>query len=194
MRGGWMGPVLTDDQYRAKLKSRCIVTDKGCWEWQGSRKPPPRHYGMTSYHGKPWMTHRLTYFLTKGEIPKGMLVMHSCDNPPCCNPDHLSLGTHLHNMSDCRAKGRYYYANLTHCKRGHEFNEANTYIIQTPGEAFGLRACKVCRTARRRIRSGWPEHLAFSDIKVPRGYTMDFETGKPVRWNKKHAETVCEIR
>lgn len=142
-----------DAEYLARMNARCIVTEKGCWEWQGYRHKPPRNYGDMGYRGENWATHRLAYHLNKGPIPKGMVVMHSCDNPPCCNPDHLSLGTHLQNMADCRAKGRYYYANLTHCKRGHEFNEENTYIIKTPGIRFGLRACKICMRERGRLTS-----------------------------------------
>jgi hypothetical protein len=127
-----------------RIKANCKVMPNGCWEWQKFRHPKPRHYGGTGWNGKSWHTHRLTYVLVKGHIPAGMVVMHSCDNPPCCNPDHLSLGTHLQNMADCRARGRYYYANLTHCKHGHEFNEENTYYIKTPGPSFGLRKCKAC--------------------------------------------------
>jgi hypothetical protein len=66
-------------------------------------------------------------------------------------------------MTDCRAKDRYYYANLTHCKRGHPFDAENTYIIPTAGsEQFGLRHCKMCQLARSRIKRGWPEDLAYS--------------------------------
>lgn len=185
MRGGWMGPVLTDDQYRAKLKDSCVITEKGCWEWKLFRKPVPRHYGMTSYRGKAWLAHRLTYRLTKGEIPKGMVVMHSCDNPPCCNPDHLGLGTHKDNMADCRAKGRYPSANKTHCKRGHEFNEENTYIIKTPGEAFGLRACKVCmRERHKRMRELDPE----AGKRRARAY----RARKKALRNASTGSTVCE--
>lgn len=171
----------TDDDYKAYLKGRCIVSDSGCWLFQGFCHKPPRNYGNISHRGKKWATHRLTYFLYKGSIPKGMVVMHSCDTPPCCNPDHLELGTHLQNMADCRAKNRYHYANLTHCKRGHEFNEKNTYIIKTPGEAFGLRGCKVCMLGHTRIRAGWPEEWAYrEDVKVPKGYRLVFETGEMI--------------
>ncbi len=144
------GADWTDADYLEDLKSKCKVMPSGCWEWQGFRHKPPRHYGDTSYRGKKMASHRMAYIVSKGPIPKGMLVMHTCDNPPCCNPDHLKLGTHLENMADCRAKNRYYYANLTHCKRGHEFNEENTYYIKTPGPSFGLRACRVCQRERQR--------------------------------------------
>lgn len=148
----WMPPHEYDRLILERMKRTTIQTESGCWEWQGFRHKPPRHYGSTSYRGKNVRAHRLMYKLIKGQIPAGMVVMHSCDNPPCINPDHLKLGTHLENMAECRAKGRYYYANLTHCKRGHEFNDENTYYIKTPGKWFGLRACKACQKLLQRER------------------------------------------
>jgi hypothetical protein len=50
--------------------------------------------------------HRYAYEITKGPIPPGMLVMHSCDNPRCVNPNHLSLGTPKDNTQDMLRKGR----------------------------------------------------------------------------------------
>ena len=50
--------------------------------------------------------HRVAWSLVNGPIPKGMRVLHRCDNPPCCNPDHLFLGTDLDNIRDMWAKGR----------------------------------------------------------------------------------------
>src|SRR5258708_37957730 len=79
--------------------------DDQCWEWQGggySTSP----YGHAQYNNKDWGAHRLAYFLTFGEIPQGMFVCHKCDNPPCCNPSHLFLGTALDNSQDCISKGR----------------------------------------------------------------------------------------
>lgn len=51
-------------------------------------------------------THRIAWELSRGPIPEKMLVLHSCDNPPCCRPDHLFLGTNADNTHDAIAKGR----------------------------------------------------------------------------------------
>lgn len=52
-------------------------------------------------------THRAAWIVTHGPIPDGLQVLHRCDNPPCCNPAHLFLGTQLDNVSDMNAKRRH---------------------------------------------------------------------------------------
>lgn len=68
-----------------------------CWEWQGC--PDDNGYGLASYKGKLSRAHIIAWFLTTGKYPQKFLL-HSCDNPPCVNPNHLREGTHNDNMQD----------------------------------------------------------------------------------------------
>lgn len=80
-----------------------------CWEWTASRLPQGYGCFAISAEGsrKTWRAHRVAYILSTGQpIPDGMCVCHSCDNPPCCNPAHLWLGTTGENTRDMASKGR----------------------------------------------------------------------------------------
>lgn len=89
-----------------KEKSEIFYAGTRCWEWTAFRAILRGGYGQFSVRGKKYATHRLSYELTHGEIPNGLFVCHHCDNPPCCNPEHLFLGTNQDNVRDMWAKGR----------------------------------------------------------------------------------------
>ena len=91
---------------RLRIKSK--RTHNGCVEWQGSRYKSrgKLSYGQMWYEGKNTKAHRVAWIENKGPIPKGLNVLHSCDNRICVNPDHLFLGTHTDNMRDMIKKGR----------------------------------------------------------------------------------------
>jgi hypothetical protein len=74
-----------------------------CWEWRGSKR---NGYGCITVDGKTQAAHRVVYELLVEPIPEGMFVCHKCDNPPCCNPAHLFLGTAKDNCHDMIDKGR----------------------------------------------------------------------------------------
>lgn len=87
------------------IEKRTEVTSTGCWEWTGT----PRNrwgYGDAHLGTRRLLAHRLAYEAFVGAIPEDLLVLHHCDNPPCCNPEHLFLGTHEMNMADRDRKGR----------------------------------------------------------------------------------------
>lgn len=85
-------------------------------EWQGHRH---RNYGQIGGENRQLKyTHRVAWELTYGPIPDGMLVCHSCDNPPCCNPRHLFLGEPIDNTIDMISKGRGAWQNGVPWRRG----------------------------------------------------------------------------
>lgn len=75
-----------------------------CWEW--TRACCDKGYGRVRTGKANRRAHRAVWTLLNGPIPHGVCVLHRCDNPPCCNPDHLWLGTHDDNVADKVAKGR----------------------------------------------------------------------------------------
>ena len=79
----------------------------GCWEWQGGRLKGG--YGQLRLPDGHVLAHVFSWRLHKGPVPKGLLVCHKCDNPPCVNPEDLFLGTHQDNADDRTAKGRSVY-------------------------------------------------------------------------------------
>jgi hypothetical protein len=97
-----------DDLFWLEFNSHMSGTDNddSCWEWQRSRRTHGFPYGMCMRKGKLSATHRLSWELNYGPIPDGLWVLHKCDNPPCCNPKHLFLGTRMDNVADCIRKGR----------------------------------------------------------------------------------------
>ena len=87
------------------LLSKTITTESGCMEWQGAINLL-NGYGMATVFGKSETIHRHIYRLSKGEIPKGLFVLHKCDNKICINPEHLFLGTNQDNIDDMIQKDR----------------------------------------------------------------------------------------
>jgi hypothetical protein len=90
-----------------RLRRRLTETPGGCWVFSGANKGGSHRYGQLKVAGRMVMTHRIAYELWVGPIPSGFLICHSCDNPPCCNPEHLFLGRQDDNMADMAAKGRH---------------------------------------------------------------------------------------
>ena len=74
-----------------------------CWPWTASTS---RGYGQIGSCRTMLKAHRVSYELHNDPVPDGLDVLHSCDNPPCCNPTHLFLGTHQDNMDDKVEKRR----------------------------------------------------------------------------------------
>jgi len=78
-----------------------------CWPWTGAKtKQGYGCIGKGGKHGGTVLAHRAAFEDAKGPVPEGLHVLHTCDNPPCCNPAHLWAGNNADNVADCITKGR----------------------------------------------------------------------------------------
>lgn len=93
----------TSTEQRFWSKVAITADDNQCWEWLAGKNA--YGYGFTKV-GKERIASRIAWSYPDYVIPKYGEIRHTCDNPSCCNPKHLILGTHLENMEDMRNKGR----------------------------------------------------------------------------------------
>lgn len=127
------------------------VITADCWEWKGTRDD--FGYGIKSIKNKLCRTHRLAYEWTNGPIPYGVCVLHRCDNPPCCNPDHLFLGTRPDNSADMARKGRGRKP-VSHCQKGHPLSGSNRVFTG------GKDRCRKCQ------KLGWQEYFRRNKTRI----------------------------
>lgn len=115
-----------------------------CWEWKGGKTGGG--YGSMKVEGVMILVHQIAYTLWVGPLTVDMIVHHKCENRACINPHHLELLTSsqhklLHpssNPHDCKK-------NITHCPKGHIYDESNTYLHK------GARYCRECKRASVRL-------------------------------------------
>lgn len=91
----------TEEQFWQRVE---IKRPDDCWLFTGRKNQDG--YGQIAYQCKTQNANRVSYIIANGPIPKGMVVMHTCDNPPCVNPKHLKIGTQQQNIEDMVSKGR----------------------------------------------------------------------------------------
>ncbi len=111
----------------------------GCWQWTG--KPTKAGYGNFSIQNRRVYAHRFAYETFIGPIPKGKELDHLCRNTLCVNPAHLEPVLHTLNVrrGDAPIVNRERHLALTHCAKGHLFNEENTFT-----DKHGFRHCGIC--------------------------------------------------
>jgi hypothetical protein len=96
--------VCFDDAVIQRFWSKVKIGGQDeCWEWQAARDD--KGYAVLFVGGKLWKASRVSVTISGRDV-SGHIVMHSCDNPQCVNPRHLSLGTQKQNMEDMASRGR----------------------------------------------------------------------------------------
>jgi len=88
------------------ITNRIIIDENDCWLWQGALNK--QGYGIITIDYKAWRVHKLMYILTYGEFDNQLVVRHKpdiCNNPTCCNPNHLIIGTRKQNTDDKQIAG-----------------------------------------------------------------------------------------
>jgi hypothetical protein len=127
-----------------------------CWLWTGStaRGGYPGFFVMRDGIERNVMAHRYAYELLVGPIPDGLQLDHLCRIRHCVNPTHLEPVTPRENTIRGNTFQRKNWLK-THCKRGHPFDEANTYRIPPNAKLpNGGRACRTCeREKARRLKA-----------------------------------------
>ena len=124
---------------------------ESCWIWLGGTK---RGYGKILTGKKQSRAHRVSFEIHKGPILEGLVIDHICRNKLCVNPDHLRQVTiaqnTIENSNSTGALNKY----KTHCVRGHEFNQKNTYLIRRKnGISRMCRKCNALSWLRRKARN-----------------------------------------
>lgn len=97
-------PELTQHQINKFWSKVKILGEDECWDWTGPLGQGG--YGLTNINKECWRAPRIAYSLKYGQVPKGLLVLHTCDRRTCVNPKHLYASTHEKNMEDMKTRGR----------------------------------------------------------------------------------------
>lgn len=150
--------------WEAMFADRVRLSESGCLEFTGYCNTDG--YGAITSRGIKQGAHRLSYFIAKGPIPDGYVVLHECDNPSCVNPDHLRAGEVVDNVLDMEAKGRA--RKVTGSAHGQsKLNELDVRLIRSSKETgaalarqLGVTKSLVCQI-RRGI--GW-SHVGESNV------------------------------
>lgn len=147
------GHYLTDEEIARFWSYVDIRGENECWPWTRNRV---RQYGRFAVGKRGAQVglqcNRIALQLSKKRDLGKQFSLHTCDNPPCCNPKHLYSGNPLQNAADMVTRGRapMHKLFLTHCPSGHLYSDENTY--RPPSR--DVRCCRAClKIAKARYRA-----------------------------------------
>lgn len=130
-----------------------IAWPDDCWEWQAGTDTAG--YGKFKRAGRTVRSHRYALLAAHDMLDTDKHVLHSCDNPPCCNPAHLRLGTNAENVADMVSRGRQLAG------------EANGYAKLTEPDALKIRQLASGGVMQREIAAAYGvSQQTISDIKL----------------------------
>jgi hypothetical protein len=109
--GAFRGKPERNNNLRSIWSKIFVKGRDECWPWEGPTcKDPNFPYGYIQFEGRRQRAHRIIWSSIYGQIPDEHVIRHTCDNPPCCNPAHLLVGTQFDNVQDrvvrCRHRPR----------------------------------------------------------------------------------------
>jgi len=132
-----MPRIIGDDD--ARFWSKVNKTET-CWEWL---PPTMKGYGIFRLSKRNILAHRFSFELSGKIIPLGLQLDHLCRNRRCVRPEHLEVVTNRENSLRGESLNAQ-NARKTTCKRGHPFDDVNTYRMPN-----GNRNCRICRHEAR---------------------------------------------
>ncbi|WP_158506136.1 HNH endonuclease [Synechocystis sp. PCC 7509] len=201
--------ILANSAEREKLEQRLWAKvekspDSHCWLWTGSKNKSG--YGAIKVAGKPLQVHRVVYEMSYGIIPSDHFVRHRCDNPSCCNPKHLKLGSNQDNVDDRTLRGRSVKGSKQTTAKLTEY-EVEEIIRELQGSFITTQAIAqkygVVRSVVSRINTGksWTHvspHLSrpIRPYDLPRGTPdakLNVDQVKAIRHRYNLGEKQCDL-
>lgn len=151
---------MDKDAVKARFDTHWVEDkETGCWNWTGALIG--RGYGqfqVRSASGRAKLdkyAHRWSWRLHRGDIAEGMVILHTCDNRCCVNPDHLQEGTHKDNSQDMKEKGRHLFGERNSTSKLDEETVLLIHQLSRLGHSqakiakrIGVAQMTVCRILR----------------------------------------------